>query len=112
MQSERILLVGIFVLAALLLAACSSITPVGKNTYPPTSAERVEILYQEPHRQYEVIALVSHEAGTRFSNVQSVIQKCRELAAQAGADALIVTSSYDQTFNTAAKASAKAIKWK
>jgi hypothetical protein len=34
------------------------------------------------------------------------------LAAQAGADAIIITSTYDQTFNTAAKAAGKAIRWK
>lgn len=112
MKSARVFLSGLFVLGAFLFAACSSITPVSGNTYAPTSADRVEVFYQEPQRQYEVIALVSHEAGTRFSSVRAVIQKCRELAAEAGADALIITSSYDQTFNSMAKASAKAIKWK
>ena len=58
-----------------------------------------------------MIALISHEAATRFATVPGVIQKCRELAAQAGADA-IITSTYDQTFNTAAKAAGKAISWK
>lgn len=82
------------------------------NIYDPTSADRVEMLYQEPQRPYEVIALISHEAGTRFASVQGVMQTCRELAAKAGADALIITSTYNQTFNTAAKASGKAIRWK
>lgn len=100
------------ILALGLIVSCSSITPVNRTAYPATPSDRVEVLYQEPQRPYETIALVSHEAATRFATVPSVIEKCRELAARAGADALIVTSTYDQTFSTAAKASAKAIKWK
>ena len=106
------------VLSAILLLClgfafgCSSITHVGQTTHAAVSADQVEVLYQEPLRSYEVVALISHEAATRFATVPSVIKKCRELAAQAGADALIVTSTYNQTFNTAAKASGKAIKWK
>ena len=56
--------------------------------------------------------MISHEAATRFATVQSEIQNCRKLAAEAGADAVIITSTYDQRFSTAAKASGKAIKWK
>lgn len=101
-----------FSVIALSLSACSSVTPVGATTYPPVAANRVELLYQEPKRPYEVIALLSHEAPSRFSSVQDVVENCRELGAAAGADAVIITSTYDQSIGTAAKASAKAIKWK
>ncbi len=94
-----------------LLCACSSVTTLGTAKYPAVATEHVEVLYQEPKRPYEVLALLSHETATRFSGVQDAVQSCRELAAEAGADAVIITSTYDQTFNTAAKASGKAIKW-
>jgi hypothetical protein len=94
------------------LSACSSVTPVGTAKYPPVEATRVEVLYQEPKRPYEVIAMLSHEAASRFSSVQDVVENCRELAARAGADAVIITSTYDQSVSTAAKASARAIRWK
>ena len=104
------------ILATLLLlylsAGCSSITPVGRATYAAVPSEVVEVLYQEPQRPYDVVSMVSHEAATRFASVPDVIETCRELAAKSGADALIITSTFDQTFNTAAKASGKAIKWK
>jgi hypothetical protein len=100
------------IIGSYLSSGCSSITPVGGAQYSPTDLKQVEVLYQEPQRPYEVIALISHEAATRFATVPGVIQKCRELAAQAGADAIIITSTYDQTFNTAAKAAGKAIRWK
>lgn len=85
---------------------------IGTAKYPPVATERVEVLYQEPKIPYDVIAMLSYEAASRFSSVQDVVQNCRELAAEAGADAVIITSTYDQSFGTAAKASAKAIRWK
>ena len=103
--------VPVFVIG-LFLSACSSVTLLTQTQYPAVAPERVEVLYQEPKRPFEVIAMISREAATRFATVQSEIQNCRELAAEAGADAVIITSTYDQTFNTAAKASGKAIKWK
>ena len=105
---NRVAVLGI----CLLMFACSSVTLLTHAQYPAVAPERVEVLYQEPKRPFEVIAMISHEAATRFATVQSEIEICRELAAKAGADAVIITSTYDQTFNTAAKASAKAIKWK
>lgn len=94
------------------LSACSSVTPVGPTKYPAVAVERVEVLYQEPQRPYNVVALLSHEAASRFSSVQDVVHKCRELAAEAGADAVLITSTYDQSGTAAARASAKAIRWK
>jgi len=99
-------------LLALSLSACSSVTPVGTAKYPAVPVERIEVLYQEPKRPYEVIAMLSHEAASRFSSVDDVVRNCRDLAAEAGGDAVIITSTYDQSFSTAARASAKAIRWK
>jgi Mg2+/citrate symporter len=92
---------------AFLAYGCSSITPIGGATAPPVSVDKVEVLYQEPARPYDVIALVSYQ-GTAFATVPGVVEKCRQTAAKAGADALIVTS----TTRAYATASGKAIKWK
>jgi hypothetical protein len=94
------------------VAGCSSVTPTSQSTHPAVSMAHVEVLYQEPARPYEVISLVSHEGFTRFATIPGMIQKCRELAANAGADAVIITSTYSQTISTAAKAAGKAIRWK
>ena len=103
--------VWITLAVSLLIAACSSVTPLTQTRYPAVAPERVEVLYQEPKRPFEVIAMISHEAATRFATVQSEIQNVRELAAEAGADAVIIASTYDQSVSTAAKASGKAIRW-
>jgi acetyl esterase/lipase len=97
---------------AVALSGCSSVTPVAGTSYPAVPVERVEVLYEEPRRPYEVISLVSHGGGSRFATIRSVVQKCRELAAASGADAVLITSTYDQTIGSAAQASGKAIKWK
>jgi hypothetical protein len=93
-------------------SSCSSVTPVGHGAYSPVPVEHVQVLYQEPSRPYEVIALVSHGGGSRFATIRSVVAKCRELAAGYGADAVLITSTYDQTIGSAAQASGKALKWK
>ena len=99
-------------IVAFLAGGCSSVTPLDGARYSEVPASKVEVLYKEPKREYDVIALVSHEAATRFATVPDVIQKCRELAAQAGADALIITTAFDQGSNSAARAAGRAIKWK
>lgn len=111
-QATACLSLSLVTTLGLFLSACSSVTPLTQKHYPAVAPARVEVLYQEPKRPFEVIAMISHEAATRFATVQSEIQNCRELAAKAGADAVIITSTYDQTFSTAAKASGKALKWK
>lgn len=95
----------------ILLTACSSVTPVGALRYNPTLANKVEILYKEPDREYTVIALISHEATFRFTPIPDVIKKCQELAAKTGADAIIITSTQGHGANTGPQASGTAIKW-
>lgn len=111
-SKEEIMRVFVFVAWAVLAAACSSVTIVDDAApRPPVAATKVKVLYKEPTQPYEVVALVSYEAATRFASVGDVIQKCRELAADAGADAIVITSTYDQGSNYAAKASGRAIRW-
>jgi len=103
------------VLACLLSASgCSSITttPTGQSTSGAVSTEQVEVLYQQPQRPYEVIALVSSDAATIFSAVPGEIEKCRQAAAKVGADALIVTATFDPSLGRPAKVSGQAIRWK
>jgi hypothetical protein len=93
------------------ITACSSVTPVGDLRYDPTPAHKVEVLYKAPDREYVVIALISHEAAYRFTPIPDVIEKCQELAAKAGADAIIITSTQGHGANTGPQASGTAIKW-
>jgi hypothetical protein len=85
--------------AAILLAGCASsnVVKVGSSSYQPVPVSHVEVLYKEPSRPYDVIALIKHEAGS-FGSSEEEIQKARELAAEAGADALLISSVEDDTF--------------
>jgi hypothetical protein len=69
----------------------------------------VQLLYQEPKRPYEVIALVGTEGGLR--PFVADIGGLRKQAAQAGADAVIVTDAKNTGMFNAPNASGKAIKW-
>lgn len=93
------------------ITACSSVTPVGDLRYDPTPTHKVEIFYKAPDREYAVIALISHESVYRFTPIPDVIKKCQELAAKAGADAVIITSTQGHGANTGPQASGTAIKW-
>ena len=93
------------------ITACSNVTPIGDFRYDPTPTHKVEILYKEPDKEYAVVALVSHESVYRFTPISDVIKKCQELAAKAGADAVIITSTQGYGFDTGPQASGTAIKW-
>ena len=101
------LFAGFALLGAILTVGCSSVTPVGQVAHEAVPVDRVEVLYQEPQRAYEVIALVSYQ-GTIFATVPGVVEECRKAAARAGADAVIITA----TVRSYASASGKAIRWK
>ncbi len=98
-------------LLMLFITACSSVTPVGDLRYDPTPVHKVDVLYKAPDKEYAVIALISHEAAYRFTPIPEVIKKCQELAAEAGADAIIITSTQGHGANTGPQASGTAIKW-
>src|SRR5437016_2241074 len=51
--------------ALAVLAACGSTIPVSAHHYPAVSVDSVQMLYQEPKRPYEVIALVGTGGGLR-----------------------------------------------
>ena len=100
------------VFICILLIGCSSVTPIGSVKYPPAATDSVEILYQEPDKPYVVIALISYESAYRFTPIPKVIEKCQELAAEVGADAIIITSTQGHGANTGPQANGKAVKWK
>ena len=109
----RPLLPGVVLVSVLFIVGCSTtITPVGETTIEAVPVDQVEVFYQQPQRPYEVIALVSHEPGSVFPTVADCIAKCRQAAAKAGADALIVTATYGAALGRPAKASGQAVKWK
>ena len=96
---------------ALVGCASSEVMNVGPSTYQPVPVSHVEVLYKEPNRPYEVIALIKHEAGW-FSSSEKEIQHARELAAEAGADALLISSAQGNAFSDNPQAQGKAIRWK
>jgi hypothetical protein len=100
-------------IAVVALAGCASsnVVKVSSSTYQPVAVSHVEVLYKEPHRPYEVIALIKHEAGWIGSS-EGEIEKARERAAEVGADALLISSAENDTFFDYAQAKGKAIKWK
>jgi hypothetical protein len=100
-------------IAAVVFTGCASsnIVKVSSSTYQPVAVSHVEVLYKEPKRPYEVIALLKHEAGWIGSS-EGEIEKARELAAKAGADALLISSAENDTFFDYAQAKGKAIRWK
>jgi hypothetical protein len=67
----------------------------GKQRYPSTAVEKVEVLSAAPAREFEPIADLQARMATR--------QQFQKLAAQIGADAVIVTpvggyASWNQTW--------------
>lgn len=101
------------IVPGMVLVGCSTsnVAMIGAKTYPPVAVSHVQVLYKEPTRPYEVIALIKHQA-VWIGSSQGEIKKARELAAQAGADALLIYSAENDSFYDWAKASGKAIRWK
>ncbi len=98
-------------MGVLFIGCNTTVTQVG-NKYPPVPVEHVAVLYQEPEKPYEVIGLVSHTGDFLGSSVSSVTSECVRLAAQLGADAVVITSTANYTWTSNPKASGKAIKYK
>src|SRR5438874_2358279 len=92
--NEVKILVAITAMA--LLIGCGSTIPVSNHRYPPVSPESVQILYQEPKRPYEVIALVGTDGGAR--PFVADVNGLRREAAHSGADAVIVTGAHNATW--------------
>jgi argininosuccinate synthase len=62
---------------------------VSVHRYPAVPVSSVQILYQEPTKPYEVIALVSHMNSLGLP-ISREIAAVREEAAKLGADAVLI----------------------
>jgi hypothetical protein len=111
MKTRILYSLGLFSLTVLFIGCNTTVTQVG-NKYPPVAVEHIAVLYQEPEKPYEVIGLVSHTGDFLGSSVDSVTRECARLAAQLGADAVVITSTANYSWNSDPKASGKAIKYK
>lgn len=94
-----------------LLSGCGNTTPVSAHKYAVVAPNHVQVLYQEPTRPYELLALVNHSNAIWPAPVSGDIGALRESAAKLGADAIIITTGNGPTLFHEASASAKAIKW-
>jgi hypothetical protein len=94
---------------SIMITGCGSTIPVSGHHYPAVSVDSVQMLYQEPKRPYEVIALVGTVGGVR--PLVADIGGLRKEAAKVGADAVIVTEAKNTSMFGRPSASGKAIKW-
>jgi hypothetical protein len=100
-----------YLAVSVLLGCSTSITMIGSSS-TAVSINKVQVLYEEPSKAYETIALINDSAGTRLTSVQDGITSCREKAATIGADAIIVLQTKGQwTGVGGASVDAKAIRW-
>ncbi len=84
---------------------------VSAHKYPAVSPGAVQVLYQEPARPYEVIALVDQQGSGFDFSADSTIAGLKEQAAKVGADAVIITLARPMRVAEYAHTSGKAIKW-
>ena len=97
-----------------LVTGCTSTDYVAPSKYPPKPVISVVTLFQEPTRPYEVIAFEESVAATIFDSPEKLMQRVREKAAAAGADAVIFSSTgkWSGVPGAPGRATARAIKWK
>ena len=99
---------------SLACGACrSTMMQVSTHHYPAVPVSSVQMLYQEPTKPYEVIALVSHMNSLGLP-ISWEIAAVREEAAKLGADAvLIIDAKQHIPFVTGENVTAtgNAIKW-
>lgn len=99
------------VLTAFLSGCSASVVMVGPAG-PKANVNDVEVLYQEPERKNQTIAMINHMAQTRLSSLDSVLYTCKEEAAKVGADALVVRSMKGAwTGMGGASVEARAVRW-
>lgn len=105
---------ALILLVTLALFGCTTVTRVSVKTYPPTDPARIEVLYEQPQRPHEVIALIDYSGhkGLLGEDPKWMVQHCKEEAAKIGADAIILDELAASGSFRRAGASAKAIKWK
>lgn len=98
--------------ACVFLSGCSASVVMVGPAGPRANVDNVEVLYQEPERKNQTIAMINHMAQTRFSSLDSVLYTCREEAAKVGADALVVRSMKGAwTGMGGASVEARAVRW-
>lgn len=94
------------------LSGCSASVVMVGPAGPKANVNDVEVLYQEPERKNQTIAMINHMAQTRFSSLDSVLYTCKEEAANVGADALVVRSMKGAwTGMGGAPVEARAVRW-
>ena len=105
-------IVLVILLSTFALNGCSTtVTMVGSKS-PAVSIDQVEVLYKEPDKRYETIALINDSAGTRLTSIESGISICREKAATLGANAIVVLNTKNPWSGAGgASVDVKAIRW-
>src|SRR5438034_8625694 len=96
--------------AAAIFTGCTSSSQLVGTRYPATSPGSVQLLFQEPKRPYEVIALVHSIHGVEAPVGE--LDTLRVEAAKYGADAVIVSGAHHMSIWEYAHADGKAIKFK
>lgn len=117
---KKLMTFGLLGGVSFLFGCTTTIIPVGNYDHVGRNdqirevvpVEHVEVLYKEPARSYESLALMTVDSVTIFATIPGVIQKCRKKAAMLGADAFIVTSAHEALLGKPATVSGQAIKWK
>ncbi|HUD47583.1 MAG TPA: hypothetical protein VMR33_12180 [Candidatus Baltobacteraceae bacterium] len=105
---------ALLIVVSVALCGCNTVTQVSDKKYPPVSPDKVEILFEQPTRPHEVIALVNYSGGRGLMGEDSkqLIKICKESAAQVGADAVIVDNLQLSGIGRRSAIAGKAIKWK
>jgi hypothetical protein len=86
---------------------------VSTHHYPAVPVSSVHVIYQEPTKPYEVIALVSHQNSLGLP-ISWEIAAVREQAAKLGADAVLIIDAKQHIpliTGENVKATGNAIKW-
>jgi hypothetical protein len=103
----------IFVLLVVAITGCvmSDVRKVPGVNYDKTDPKNVELLYQMPKRDFEVIGFVSMTAGAGVHQPR-VEQEFRDQAAKLGADAVIIDALPAPGSINAVEGKGRAIRWK
>ena len=99
------------VIAAALLCSCATSVPVSNRSYSAANPSNVSVIYKEPQRPYDVLALVGFDGGLAFS-LQDRLEKARVEAAQYGANAVLITDAQQGSWtNSGTHLRGQAIRW-
>lgn len=103
---------------SLILVGCTTadVTKTTSKTYAATNAQNIEMIFEKPTRQYEVIGYITG-MGDAYTDQNSVFNTMKEKAAELGADAILIkgdmsAGNWYDTGGWDKKGSALAIKWK